>query len=70
MQRLRREYCDSHGLRKTWKTNGVTIDERKSGTGKQAKTGDKLGMRYIGKLKDGKVFDCKLFSPSMTLTDL
>lgn len=45
--------------KKTWKTNGVTIDERKPGNGRQAKSGDKLGMRYIGKLKDGKVFDCK-----------
>jgi FK506-binding nuclear protein len=45
--------------KKTWKVNGVTVDERKAGSGKQAKAGDKLGMRYIGKLKDGKVFDCK-----------
>lgn len=45
--------------KKTWKTNGVTIDERKAGSGKQAKSGDKCGMRYIGKLKDGKVFDCE-----------
>lgn len=48
--------------KKTWKTNGVTIDERKPGNGRQAKSGDKLGMRYIGKLKDGKVFDCKHLS--------
>jgi len=43
--------------KKTWKVQGVTVDERKSGNGKQAKSGDKIGMRYIGKLKDGKVFD-------------
>jgi FK506-binding nuclear protein len=49
--------------KKTWKVNGVTIDERKAGNGKQAKAGDKLGMRYIGKLKDGKVFDCKWCGP-------
>ena len=36
---------------------GVTIDDRKLGKGPAAKNGDKIGMRYIGKLKDGKVFD-------------
>lgn len=36
---------------------GVTIDDRKVGTGRTAKAGDKVGMRYIGKLEDGKVFD-------------
>ena len=36
---------------------GVTIDDRKTGKGPVAKKGDKVGMRYIGKLKDGKVFD-------------
>jgi FK506-binding nuclear protein len=38
---------------------GVTIDDKKVGKGPAAKKGDKIGMRYIGKLKDGKVFDCK-----------
>lgn len=37
--------------------NGVQIDDRKLGTGPAAKKGDKVGMRYIGKLTDGKVFD-------------
>ncbi|KAH8587372.1 hypothetical protein B0O99DRAFT_641947 [Bisporella sp. PMI_857] len=37
--------------------NGVTVDDKKIGTGPAAKKGDKLEMRYIGKLKDGKVFD-------------
>ncbi|GAB7347497.1 hypothetical protein MBLNU459_g4403t1 [Dothideomycetes sp. NU459] len=37
--------------------NGVTIDDKKIGTGPAAKKGDRIGMRYIGKLKDGKVFD-------------
>ncbi|KAF2402521.1 hypothetical protein EJ06DRAFT_580759 [Trichodelitschia bisporula] len=37
--------------------NGVTIEDRKTGSGQQAKKGDKIGMRYVGKLKDGKVFD-------------
>jgi FK506-binding nuclear protein len=37
---------------------GVTIDDKKLGTGPAAKSGDRIGMRYIGKLqKDGKVFD-------------
>lgn len=37
--------------------NGVTIDDKKIGSGPAAKKGDRIGMRYIGKLKDGKVFD-------------
>ncbi|CAD6568413.1 MAG: peptidylprolyl isomerase fpr4 [Alectoria sarmentosa] len=36
---------------------GVKIDDKKLGTGPAAKKGSKVGMRYIGKLKDGKVFD-------------
>ncbi|KAM5432810.1 peptidylprolyl isomerase fpr3 [Microsporum ferrugineum] len=36
---------------------GVTIDDKKLGTGKQVKKGDRIGMRYIGKLENGKVFD-------------
>jgi len=36
---------------------GVTIDDKKTGEGRVAKKGDRVGMRYIGKLKDGKVFD-------------
>ena len=39
--------------------SGVQIDDRKGGDGRAAKKGDRVGMRYIGKLKDGKVFDCK-----------
>lgn len=39
--------------------NGVTIDDKKQGTGPAAKKGDRIGMRYIGKLTNGKVFDCK-----------
>lgn len=38
---------------------GVQIDDRKVGTGRTAKPGDRVGMRYIGKLENGKVFDCK-----------
>lgn len=37
---------------------GVTIDDKKLGTGPAAKSGDRVGMRYIGKLqKDNKIFD-------------
>jgi FK506-binding nuclear protein len=49
---------------------GVTIDERKSGSGPAAKKGDKISMRYIGKLKDGKVFDCKFLFGSSILHHL
>lgn len=38
---------------------GVTLDDRKVGAGRVVKPGDRVGVRYIGKLKDGKVFDCK-----------
>ncbi|KAI4173979.1 MAG: hypothetical protein LQ348_006440 [Seirophora lacunosa] len=36
---------------------GVKVDDKKLGTGPACKKGNKVGMRYIGKLKDGKVFD-------------
>ena len=36
---------------------GVKIDDKKLGTGPAAKKGNRVGMRYIGKLQDGKVFD-------------
>ena len=36
---------------------GVTVDDKKLGTGPAAKKGNKISMRYIGKLTDGKVFD-------------
>ena len=37
---------------------GITIDDKKLGSGQAAKNGDRVGMRYIGKLqKDNKVFD-------------
>ena len=40
------------------KVQGVTLDDKKLGTGPAAKSGDRVGLRYIGKLaKDGKVFD-------------
>lgn len=33
------------------------IEDSKLGTGATAKSGKKVGMRYIGKLGNGKVFD-------------
>ena len=53
------------GLGQKMLQDGVQIDDRKLGTGPAAKKGDKVGMRYIGKLSDGKVFDGK--TPSLPL---
>lgn len=36
---------------------GVITEDRKTGSGSAAKSGNKVGIRYIGKLKNGKVFD-------------
>lgn len=36
---------------------GVVTEDRKVGSGAAAKSGNKVGIRYIGKLKNGKVFD-------------
>jgi len=36
---------------------GVTVDERKIGSGPVAKKGSRVDMRYIGKLDNGKIFD-------------
>ena len=44
----------------TKNVQGVTIEDRKVGSGPVAKKGDKVSMRYIGKLSDGKVFDGKV----------
>ena len=38
---------------------GVKIDDKKLGSGPAAKKGNRVSMRYIGKLSDGKVFDGK-----------
>ncbi|KAF9195270.1 peptidylprolyl isomerase fpr4 [Haplosporangium sp. Z 767] len=37
--------------------NGLIIEDVKVGTGAAAKSGKKIGMRYIGRLTNGKVFD-------------
>ena len=42
---------------------GVKIDDKKLGSGPACKKGDKVSMRYIGKLTNGQVFDCKLLKP-------
>ena len=42
--------------------DGVKIDDKKLGSGPVAKKGNRVGMRYIGKFTDGKVFDCKSIS--------
>lgn len=36
---------------------GVVTEDRKVGSGTSAKSGHKVGIRYVGKLKNGKVFD-------------
>ncbi|KAG8714492.1 peptidylprolyl isomerase fpr4 [Ceratobasidium sp. 394] len=36
---------------------GLVIEDKKVGTGPEAKAGKKIGMRYIGRLRNGKVFD-------------
>ncbi|CDF91479.1 ZYBA0S11-03774g1_1 [Zygosaccharomyces bailii CLIB 213] len=36
---------------------GVVVEDRTVGKGAHAKKGSRVGMRYIGKLKNGKVFD-------------
>jgi FK506-binding nuclear protein len=36
---------------------GVIVEDKTVGTGPVAKRGQKVGVRYIGKLKNGKVFD-------------
>ena len=39
---------------------GVTVEDKKEGKGRPAKRGDRIEMRYIGKLKKGKQFDGEL----------
>lgn len=40
---------------------GVTVDDRTIGSGRTVKNGDTVGVRYIGKLQNGKQFDGKLY---------
>ncbi|KAG0031179.1 peptidylprolyl isomerase fpr4 [Podila clonocystis] len=43
--------------KKTVLASGLVIEDVKVGTGAAAKSGKKIGMRYIGRLTNGKVFD-------------
>ncbi|KIK98353.1 hypothetical protein PAXRUDRAFT_823961 [Paxillus rubicundulus Ve08.2h10] len=47
---------------------GVKIRDSKLGTGKMAKKGDKVDMRYIGKFPNGKVFDKNTKGKPFTFT--
>ena len=42
---------------------GVKIDDKKLGSGAACKNGNKVSMRYIGKLENGKQFDGMFFTP-------
>ncbi|GAA6052212.1 hypothetical protein JCM3770_000799 [Rhodotorula araucariae] len=48
--------------------NGLEITDAKIGTGAAAKSGSKVGMRYIGKLDNGKVFDSNTKGAPLTFT--
>ncbi len=47
---------------------GVTVEDKKLGKGKKIKSGDKIGVRYIGKLENGKVFDSNKSGKPFRLT--
>ncbi|KAL8729500.1 MAG: hypothetical protein Q9181_004981 [Wetmoreana brouardii] len=47
---------------------GVKIDDKKLGQGPACKKGNKVGLRYIGKLPDGKVFDANKKGAPFTFT--
>ncbi|KAL8924895.1 MAG: hypothetical protein Q9208_003778 [Pyrenodesmia sp. 3 TL-2023] len=47
---------------------GVKIDDKKLGKGPACKKGNKVQMRYIGKLTDGKVFDANKSGAPFTFT--
>ena len=44
-------------VKKITTPSGLIIEDSKVGTGPAAKQGKRVGMRYIGKLQNGKVFD-------------
>ncbi|KAG7006409.1 hypothetical protein G7Y79_00015g039990 [Physcia stellaris] len=48
--------------------DGVIIDDKKLGTGPACKKGNKVAMRYIGKLENSKVFDANKKGPPFTFT--
>jgi len=37
--------------------SGLIIEDKKVGSGPQAKAGNRVGMRYVGRLMNGKMFD-------------
>ncbi|KIJ19030.1 hypothetical protein PAXINDRAFT_166927 [Paxillus involutus ATCC 200175] len=47
---------------------GVKVRDSKVGTGKMAKKGDKVDMRYIGKFPNGKIFDKNVKGKPFTFT--
>ncbi|GAA5881545.1 hypothetical protein JCM16303_005698 [Sporobolomyces ruberrimus] len=47
---------------------GLEITDAKVGSGASAKSGSKVGMRYIGKLENGKVFDSNTKGSPLTFT--
>ncbi|KAL8997150.1 MAG: hypothetical protein Q9188_006401 [Gyalolechia gomerana] len=47
---------------------GVKVEDKKLGKGPACKKGNKVGMRYIGKLLDGKVFDANKKGAPFTFT--
>ncbi|GAA5851148.1 hypothetical protein JCM9279_000339 [Rhodotorula babjevae] len=47
---------------------GLEVTDSKVGTGAAAKSGNKVGMRYIGKLENGKVFDSNTKGAPLTFT--
>lgn len=47
---------------------GLEITDAKVGTGASAKSGSKVGMRYIGKLENGKVFDSNTKGAPLSFT--
>ncbi len=49
--------ADKEGKQTQELKGGLKVEDSVTGTGPQAKKGDKLQMRYIGKLQGGKVFD-------------
>ncbi|KAK6340560.1 peptidylprolyl isomerase fpr4 [Orbilia brochopaga] len=53
---------------KTRTVDGVKIEDHKLGSGPEAKKGNKVSMRYIGKLTNGKVFDSNKKGKPFTFT--
>ena len=53
--------CAQAGPKTQVIAGGLEITDSKVGTGAAAKSGNKVGMRYIGKLENGKVRRCCLF---------